>query len=286
MLIDDYTFVFGDGGITLNTEPVDSDQSFIDIVKVTGLNNAEYRITERDREGMDGGFIDSNYEKMRTIILEGYVYNASERFLDQLKANYAPAASAQPFYFLAPNITERLIFAKSYGLRYDWGLERRLNIVPIQIQLKAEDPSIYGPLITSSTTLRTAEAGTDFDLAFDFGFTNAVSGSTGTATVNNVGNKDSDCTFDIVGPITDPTILHDQTGYRLNFSIDLNATDVLTINLRNKSIMLNGTANRRGSLLGTSRWFLVKPGVNTFRFLGTAGAGTPQLNCSSRSAYR
>jgi len=285
MLTDAYTFLFGDAGVVLNTDD-NPTAPFVDIVKVSGLDNADYRITDREREGMDGGFTDSMYEKMRIIILDGFIYNTTEAYLDILKANFAPAFANSPFYFVSQDTSERVVFAKSMGMRYNWDAARRLGVVPVQFQLKAEDPTIYGPLAITSTTLRTAEAGTNFNMLFNFGFTNAVAGSTGVATIDNPGNKDADCTFEIIGPITDPFLIHDNTSYRLNFSITLSASDVLKINLRNKSVILNDSANRRGSLLNTSRWFLIKPGVNTVRFFGTAGAGTPQLNCSARPAYR
>lgn len=286
-LVSNFTFQYDTAGVVLNSDPALPTDPFIDINKVSGLDNTSFRVTEREREGMDGGFVDAMFEKMRTIVLEGQIINATETYLDSLKANFAPTSAAKPFYFLAPGIDERVIFCKSYGMRYDWGSERRLSIVPVQFQLVAEDPTIYGALQTVAATLGTSgvEVGFSFDRAFNFGF-GATNQTAGAAALINLGNKDTDCTFTIQGPVTNPIIVHDLTGNRLSFNIVLDSSQTLAINLRNKTVSLNGTSNRRGTLLGTSRWFTIKPGLNTIRFLGTAGAGTPQLNCSYRAAYR
>lgn len=283
VLTDDYTFAFTATGEILNDDSSPS-SPFVDVHKVTGLDNVEYRTTEREREGMDGGFVDALYEKMRTIVIEGVIYNATEDYLDTLKANFAPRASVEPFYLLAPDSNERLVYCKSLGIRYAWEQTRRTNVVTFQIQLKAEDPTIYEAEVTDTATLGNPESGFGFDLGFDFGF--GTSSTAGAAVLDNTGNKDADCTFEIVGPVVNPIIVHDESGNRLSFACTLGVGDTLEVNLRNKTILLGGTTNRRNFLLGTSRWFLLQPGTNTIRFLGTAGAGTPELNCTFRPAYR
>lgn len=283
VLTDNYTFAFTATGEILNDDSSPS-SPFVDVQKVTGLDNVEYRSTEREREGMDGGFVDALYEKMRTIVIEGVIYNATEDYLDTLKANFAPRASVEPFYLLAPTSPERLVYCKSLGIRYAWDQARRLNMVTFQIQLKAEDPTIYEAVVTDTATLGNPESGFGFNLAFNFGF--GTSSTAGAASLNNTGNKDADCTFEIVGPVVNPIIVHDESGNRLSFACTLGVGDTLEVNLRNKTVLLGGTTSRRNFLIGTSRWFLLQPGTNTIRFLGTAGAGTPVLNCTFRPAYR
>src|SRR5881392_2280689 len=98
-MMDTYTFQYRDNGVILNSDPVDPTDPFVDIIKVTGLDSAEYRSTERDREGQDGGFADAEFEKMRTIVLEGTVYcptDVIESYLDSLKGNYGPVKQPEP----------------------------------------------------------------------------------------------------------------------------------------------------------------------------------------------
>ena len=284
MLAQDYTYAFTDTGQILNTDANHS-VPFVDVTKVLGFGNAPLRTTEREREGMDGGFIDALYESMRVITIEGNIYNATEAFLDTLKANYAPSAASQPFYFYLPVVGERIVYAKSYGIHLDYDNQRSLGIIPFQIILKAEDPSIYGQLQSGSAIIGGSSTGFGFNLGFNIGF-GGSSGTNGTIAINNTGNRDADATFTITGPVTNPAIANDTTGKRITFNIVLGAIDYLTINLRNKTVTLNGTANRRGTMLGTSTWFLLVPGVNSIRFLGTAGGTPPSMTYITRPAYR
>ena len=283
ILTQDYTYAYTDAGVILNTEVVSS--PFVDITVVSGLDNASYRVTEREREGMDGGFIDALYEKMRLIVLEGVIYNATETYLDQLKANFAPMAIVQPFYFRHPVVGERIVYAKSYGINFKIDSRRPLGVVSFQIQLKAEDPTIWGSLISGSTIIGGASTGYGFPMSFPLGF-GGTSSTNGTVTIINAGNKDADATFTIIGDVTNPAISNDTTGQKLTFGITLTPTDSLVVNLRNKTVILNGSSNRRGIMLNISRWFMLQSGSNSIRFLGTPGATPPGMSFITRSAYR
>jgi hypothetical protein len=280
MLTEDFTFQYTDTGVTLNTDVA---SNFVDITKVSGLDSAPLRTSEHDREDMDGGFIDAMYEKMRTVVLEGMVYG-TETYLDTLKANFAPTLRAQPFYFLAPGVQERVLFVKSLGVKYDWEQLRRIGMSPIQFQMQAEDPAIYGALSSGAVDLSGTTTGFGFPFAFPSGF-GGTSSYTSLLTLTNDGNRPTDATFTIVGPVIAPILKHDQTGNQLQFNINIASGDWLTVNLRNKTIRLNGVANRRGTLTVGSRWFMLTPGINTVRFLGSSTA-TATLQYTTRPAYR
>jgi len=285
MLTDEYTFQYGVRGSLLNGDPIQPTDCFVDIDSVSGLDSVEVRATSHDREGQDGGFLDAAFEKMRTIVLEGTIFNCTEDFLDRLKGEYGPTTTPQAFFFKAPGQLARFVNAKSLGVRYKWESLRRIGSVKIQIQLQAEDPTIQGELITGQATLAGAESGFGFDMEFDFGFGDGTASAPTLAHMYNAGNKPADCSFRITGPVTDPSIAHETSGNTLAFDIDLTDTDYLDINLRNKTVRLNDSANRRGSMTNTSRWFLLLPGANVIRFDGES-SGSPQLTCTARSAYR
>jgi hypothetical protein len=282
MITKDFTFQYTDTGIVLNE---DVSASFVDVHKVGGLDGGHIRSTIRQLEGMDGGTVDAIFENVRTVVIEGVVYG-DESYLDALKANFAPTRNPQPFYFDAPGITPRVIFAKSLGVKYSWETMRRVGKTPIQIQLVAEDPAIYdATAITGSIGLGGVSSGFGFNLAFNFGFGGSTSTS-GSANLFNIGSRDADCTFTMIGPVTDPAIVNDSTGNRLDFAgFTLPSGSQLVINLRYKTIRLDGV-NRRNALTGNSKWFMIQPGSNVIRFLGSPGAGTPSLSYSFRPAYR
>jgi hypothetical protein len=286
-----YLFQYKNDGVVLNTD-VTPDEPFVDITKVSGLDNAPFRTTEREREGMDGGFVDAEFETVRTIVLEGTVYAGSdfdklEPYMDSLKTNYAPRRHPEPFYFEIPGIFKRLAFAKSYGVKYDIDQARRIGSSPIQIQLIAEDPAIYSSgVINLETTLAVATTGRGYNRSFDYGYGPPIAG--GRITITNAGNRPTGGVLTIRGPIEDPEIVHDISGNHLAFDITLHEEQYLDIDLRNRTVLLNGSANRRGSMMASSQWFLLDPGPNSLRFQGSkiAESPIPVLEITTRSAYR
>lgn len=443
-LSEDFTFQLGDSGVTLNTDA--NSLPFVDIETVNGLDNAPYRTTERDHEGVDGGWMDAEYEKGRPVTLEGFVYTdgtTMEGFLDSLKLNFAPSRTLIPFYFKAPGLPERVLFVKPLGCRYDWSTLRRLGYGAIQFQMFAEDPRIYtstystfpivqtiansvgrgynrdysygygvfepGPVLNNNpyfeldasdwtafsgasiarstsqfhqgaASLEITPAGSApsqyaaaelvavtpglsylasgwlystpgyatgvgvkihwYDSAFVYLTTSGTNPALPAATwtesetiatapnnaawarvhvgyagspgasiivfadevtlqleavnqndlttdqvelINN-GNRDAPVVFVIQGPAVNPIIINDTLGLQLKFNITLGADDTLTIDTVNHTIVLNGSANRRG-VLEDPDWFLLKPGSNFIRFRADS-LGPATLLTSWRDAWR
>jgi hypothetical protein len=319
MMMDEFTFQYNDDGLLLNDDfggttsldpsGVASFTPFFDIVRVEGLASSDFRTTERSREGMDGGDIDAEFEEMRTITIEGTVYSPPElleSYLDSLKDNYAPTKIPLPLYWRAPGINDRVVFCKSYGAKYTWDDKRRLGIADVQIQLKAEDPSIYdADVVSGNTGLPSAGTGRAYPRAYSYGYGSPAayddiyvdtyslithtSGLGGRIDIVNGGNKPTGAVITIYGPIISPTVAHDLTGRQLMFNISLASNEYLEINLRARTVKLNGTANRRNAMSSTSRWFMLAPGINSLRLLGTdpiGGAPDPAMVVEARGAYR
>lgn len=144
MTLNDYEFQLDTAGVVLNQDtPV---KPFVDIDRVSGLDSAPYRETNRDHEGADGGFFDAEFEKGRDLILEGTAYCETgniETFLDEMKANFAPVRSPIPFVYKAPGVDERVLFVKPRGVRFDWETARRIGVTNVQFLMHAEDPRLY-----------------------------------------------------------------------------------------------------------------------------------------------
>lgn len=282
--LSDNTFRLNDTGVTLNTDAV---LPFVDITKVSGLDNAPYRETLRDHEGVDGGFIDAEFEKGRDIILESIItcsVSNIEAYLDSLKANFAPVTTPIPFYFKAPNVVERVIFVKPRGIRYDWETARRIGTTNAQLMMYAEDPRIYDSTLTNITVNYGGDSG--FGLAFSFAFSVDFGGGAvpaGTAVINS-GNRDTPVIFTITGPITNPIIYNTTSGHSLAFNITLAAAETLLINTRDHTVYFAGNQNRRNTLTNPD-WFFFVPGTNQIVFSGLTGTGST-LNIQFRSAWR
>lgn len=285
-LTEELTFKLGDSGVILNSDS--SSTPFVDVLKVTGLDSPNFRSTERDHEGVDGGFMDAEFEKGRTIIIDGNVYEDSgiiESYLDSLKENYAPSRDLVPFYLKAPGVGERVLFVKPLGCRYDWDLSRRIGITPIQFSVYAEDPTIYTSELVDASIELGAQVfpGFGFNIEFSFGF-GGTSSTTDGATVTNAGNKPSPAVFTIEGPVTNPQILNDTTSSLLKFNIELMTGETLVVDTYYRTVRLNGLTNRRGTLVNPD-WFYLQPGDNFLRYRAESSAAST-LTIQFRSAWR
>lgn len=283
--LNDYTFQLTNTGVALNT---DASTPFVDITKVSGLDNAPYRETLRDHEGTDGGFIDAEFEKGRDIILEGVIYaniGTVETYLDLLKANFAPVTAPVPFYLKAPGVVERVVFVKPRGVRYDWDTARRLGMTQAQFLMYAEDPRIYESTLNNLVLAYGGSAG--LGLAFNVGFNvNFGGGATPSGgTVTNSGNRPTPAVFTITGPIDNPVITNSTVGKSLGFTISLAVGETLTVDTVNRTVYLNGNLNRRNTLTSPN-WFFLEVGSNIIVFGGASGTGATTLSVAYRSAWR
>lgn len=286
-LTTDYTYQFGDTGVVLN-QFTSAVVPFIDITSVTGLDNSEFRTSERVREGSDGGFIDAQYENTRAITLGGTIYcpaDQVETFADSLKGNFAPAFASSPFYFKHPTVEQRVVFSKSLGCRYNVDNLRRFGQTAVQFMLKAEDPTIYGSQLTPLVgSLAAASSGRGYPRSYNYGY-GIVVGSAGAINAINSGNKPAPAIIRLQNVIN-PVIVNDTIGKKITFIATINSPDYYDVDLKNRTVTLNGTANRRSTVQGTSQWFLLQPGSNLLRLLGSAGVGTPSMTVTYRPAWR
>lgn len=283
--MDDFSYKLGDAGVVLN--PNDAVMPFVDVVKITGLDSAELRVTERDHEGTDGGFLDAYFEKMRTVVLEGQVItdgSSTESYLDTLKSNWSPSRTSIPLYLQHPGVDERLVMVKPLGVRYDVDQLRRTGCADVQFVAQAEDPRVYSSELVTLPISQggLAATGMGFPFAGLFGFGAVVAPATTNAF--NGGNRPTPAVITIPGPVTVPRIFNDTTGDVLEFNITLGAADFLVVDTYYRTVKLNGTASRRGVLTNPD-WFDLTPGDNLIRYQANT-EGNPNASISYRYAWR
>jgi len=283
MPLTDYTFQLN-SGVVLNDDSVGI--PFVDVDRVVGLDSAPYRETIRDHEGTDGGFIDAEFETGRDLSIEGTAYasvTTSETYFDSLKGNYAPVTSPIPLVLKAPGVAERVIFVKPRGVKYDWDTARRIGASPVQFLMYAEDPRIYDNLLNNIVIPFGGSATTGYAFSYGFNLSFGATVPPNGQFIINSGNRPTPALLTITGPVVDPRITNDTDGKVLPFSITLLGGDTLVIDLAARTVVLNGTTNRRSSML-SSDWFLFRAGSTFIRFGGASGSGT--LTVSYRNAWR
>lgn len=167
-------------------------------------------------------------------------------------------------------------------LEFDWLLT-----------LSAVDPSLYGPVTTSSTGLPVSSGGLDWtgggvgldwtgdgDGGLDWGDTTSL----GLIMLTNNGYSESWPTFTIVGPVTNPTIINTDTGKQLMFTDTLSDDDTLILrsNPINRAVLKNGVPFRVN--LTVAQWFKVAAQESiAVQFQGSS-LGAPTLFASLSDA--
>lgn len=279
-------YQFTDTGLILNSAV---NMPFVDITQVEGLlDSAPLRLTQKDHEGRNGGFINAFFEQMRTIVLTGTIYcdpNQFETYLDQLKQNYAPASTPQPLYFQT-DAGLRLLNCKSAGVKAPRTNARSYGKQDFTITLVAEDPRTYsagsvssGPIYLGSVIV----AGRGYPKAYTYGYGSAATQSAGVITPG--GTRTTPGNYIITGPIVNPSIVNDTLGLTWTFNITLAATDQLVISpdLRTVRLGVNGPS-RRYVMAGP--WWELGTGPNNFRLLGSGGNSNTNLTITAQAAWR
>ena len=304
-LASDYTYQFMDNGVTLNTDAI---LPFVDINSITGLDSGEVRIYAEDYSGNDGGHLDALFLRPRTIILGGTVFaplTNLQGFLDTLKGNFAPNATVQPFYLKEPGVEQRVVFVKSLGMKYVKDQAANIGTALIQITLQAPDPHIYSDTLSAPSVglANNAYGGRAYPRTYTRSYTSVgkaslytpVYGATypGAAQVVaggfiravNEGNAASMPIITIAGPCINPRIENTSAGKFLRLNGYLNPGDIITIDMFNHTIFLNGTGNRRSWLSAGSSFWTLAPGTNYITFLADMYQLNALLTVSFRSAW-
>lgn len=284
-LTQDFTFQYKDDGIILNADFVPG-ESFVDVTGVTGLDSGEFSVQERNREGADGGLMDTGFKEMRTIVITGTVYG-NEAYLEQLRYNWRPFraddaedyAGGFPLYYSADGLF-RKVYGRSLGMKYDWAQMRRTGQTEAQFQLKCEDPTIYdattntvGPIVL----LPVAQTGYGYDRAYNRTYGGGSFGG-GAINVYNAGTAITYPEITITGPADNPYIINDSWDAdgnvpRIKLAGSLGSGDIITISTLYRTIRLNGIANRRSWMVPPYTWWGLLPGDNFIRFGADALSG-------------
>jgi hypothetical protein len=288
-LTTDFSFQLGNAGFILNNNAVV--YPTVDITEIKGLDAAPIRLTIRDREGTEGGYVDSEFEQARTIVLSGILYDDAtntEVTLDQLKAEWAPSKVPSALYYHMPKIGDRMLWVKPQGCRYDIDVLRRLGMCAVTFTAVAGDPRIYSAIetIRSMGVSDVLQTGFGFNLGFNFGF-GGVTTNTGPAQIVNVGNRSTPVKFQMYGPFIFPHIINYTTGDEMAFDCVIGTTtDYLEVDTSTHTVRLNGTDNLRYTLRRPS-WFDLEAGANFIGFRVEGGASiATHMDIHYRSAWR
>jgi hypothetical protein len=159
------------------------------------------------------------------------------------------------------------------------------NILAYQAQLLAQDPRAYSQTESSSAgdTLSSAPGGWTFPRTLPIRFN--VSDS-GTAAVENDGNRPTPPVFRVYGACVNPQILLVGTDYRISLTGTIAAGDYLEVDVQNRLITVNGVTPALNFLYAANTtWFELPKGVSTVQLLAGSFDTVAHVQVVYRAAY-
>lgn len=270
--------------IEFNTIVMGSGTAY-DIVAVVGAGFPAVRDSDIDRQDDHGSFV-SRRELLqeRTLNIEIDIIGADPGDLWS-KVNILKRA-------FVPSDTIRVLSirmgATGWGATYGedvsfYGFSRQFtmnlgdsanyNTTKAYIQFVCPDPRAYA-LAESNATITTGTAGLGWRFPWTFLWTfGLVAPAIGN--VVNTGYFDTPPRFRFNGPTQNPRVSNVNTGEFMEFDLDIITGDYLEVDMRAKTVLLNGTGNRYSYRKFGSSWFPLRPGSNAIQYSNTYGAGTP-----------
>lgn len=141
---------------------------------------------------------------------------------------------------------------------------------------------VFGSAVTPYTVSpASATTGRSYNRTYSYNYGGSASGN---ALVPNNGTTPYWPTVVINGPCTNPFVQNVTTGQTLSFQTVLGGSDVLTVDMDARTVLLNGTASRTNAVLVGSQFWPLLAGNNNILFNATAAGGATAV-VQARDAY-
>ncbi|MEU9238582.1 hypothetical protein [Streptomyces sp. NPDC048385] len=274
----------------------------VSISDVEGLGAAELRTQDVLNPADDGAFPGVDLYAPRTVRIEAGIRTAGDpaAALDKLAEIEAVAANAA-IRRTAGALAQLRLRWPGRGTRVLFGRIRRAEAVstaqaihgwiPLDLEFTALDPRLHDDKVSSVTLPLDISNSTE-------GFTAPLVApiTTGIATpetrpgwVINDGNTGAWPSIRIAGPVTNPRILHVDSGRVLDLDVTLGVGERIDIETRpgTRWVLRNGSGNAASALSGASRLdlFQIPPGRSEIRWTAADYTNTTRLTVSWRSAW-
>lgn len=271
----------------LLTLSADANGGHFIIKGVTGLGSADIRNSSFLFSGRDGGLVTDQFLGFRTIVVTAEI-GANDMTADQHKLDRAALQAAMPLGVTFPiditlfngetyrtevNLTDLKMEYKQRGLRSD-----------VLIQLTAGDPLFYSTDdgdIQSAHITRVTQGGyvTPYDLPVNW-----ASGSSPTVVTNN-GEAMYLPRIEIHDQADNPVIINQTTGERFELDINLVDGDEVIIDMRKRTVTLNGS-NIIGNKTDDSTWWGLQVGPNSITLDSSSGSDNVTADIYWRNGVR
>jgi phage-related protein len=143
--------------------------------------------------------------------------------------------------------------------------------IKAQYDFFCPDPRYYDYTTQTASMAPTQPLGRTYDRTYNLTFGGGT--QTQTATVVNSGTTTTYPIITIYGPVANPVVGSTTSSQALSFNYTMIQSDIISIDLQYKTILLNGNP-ARNLLKGSSQWFAAAPGTSLFYFAGDPGSTT------------
>lgn len=157
---------------------------------------------------------------------------------------------------------------------------------PVECSLEALDPLIYADAETVVTDLGLPTFSGGLRVPHTVPFTIPGVATGGTAELTNHGKAPVGLVLRIDGPAPSPVLTLTPDGedtQRLDLALTVGADQWLDVDTRRRSVLLNGTASRRGDMSG--QWLTLPPGTSVLSWTCAAYNPDATLAVRFRSAW-
>lgn len=291
------------GDLVLNT--IDSDGTVWAVTDIDGYwRLPDAQVPTVDRSILeDGSYDDVGRFTDRTMTLTGMFLPRSEDTLITARQKLTAAFSnvRSTTMLEVDEMPPRRLTVRSNG-KSDIQTIRLNGLTQFSVQLLAADPLKYSvsPMVqpdgqTAFSVITGASSGgrgypRAYTVAIDANPLDDVRqygslGSPNLAQIVNLGNYPTAPVWTIPGPVLNPVIQNADTGEYVAFTVNLSSGQYLTVDVKDKTVLLNGATSLRGTMTFSSTWFTLPPGTTTLRYTSSSGGSTNPATVEAYSAW-
>jgi hypothetical protein len=254
----------------------------IDVHSVTGWDDLDDVDTSLDSpRGRGHGDIPGDlYARARIVTVRGAITNRARR--DELaQAILAVTPVTSPVEDLTIDTLGQWLTAGARLVRRSLPVEEDYasGHIPFALAWRCPDPRRYGAERTASTALPDGGGGLSYPLSYPLDY--GTPGVTGRITLANPGTADAPILLGITGGLTAGFEVS-ASGQRLRYPTPVPAGQTIDIDTDTGTVLIEGTADRRGELT-VADWLLIPAQSSlTVQFTSLGGARDPNARLTAR----
>jgi hypothetical protein len=261
----------------------DAPQAGIFLEQITGLGLPPLRTSSGNYAGRSGGYVGSQLYSSRPIGLRGRVFanDLTDFEVKRRELQEALSTGVIELSIITNAGQSYLVYCRL--IDFDMPVERNLFQAAFRIELLAPDHLIYDNGAGASLEAlleRQTSGGYVYPVVYPVAY---APGSSPT-TVTNAGTVDVAPIITLTDIMTNPVLTNVTTGKTLGVNLTTSTGDELVIDMRERTVLLNG-GSVFGSLADNSSFWMLLVGANLIKLTTSSGSDTVSGLLTYRPGY-